>query len=140
MLVWQFGVRLPLKPFFKWTSILLALLAIAIVGGAIKELQEAALVGAHVVSSVPTVVFLGIYPTAETLGAQIITAAVLVVLALLQRRQAKADQPEAGHSEAGHSETRSDTPISESNDKAPEENSSREDTQDAVEAHSGKEE
>ena len=140
VLVWQFGVRLPLKPFFKWTSIVLALLAVAIVGGAIKELQEAALVGAHVVPSVPTVVFLGIYPTAETLGAQLITAAVLVGLALLQRRQAKADQPEAGHSEAGHSETRSDTPISESNDKAPEENSSREDTQDAVEAHSGKEE
>ena len=135
MLVWQFGVRLPLKPFFKWTSILLALLAIAIVGGAIKELQEAALVGAHMVPSVPTVVFLGIYPTAETLGAQLITAAVLVGLALLQRRQAKADQPEAGGSE-----TRSDTPISESNDKAPEGHSSRENTQDAVEAHSGKEE
>lgn len=135
VLVWQFGVRLPLKPFFKWTSILLALLAIAIVGGAIKELQEAALVGAHMVSGVPTVVFLGIYPTAETLGAQIITAAVLGVLALLQLRKAKADQPEAGGSEI-----RSDTPISESNDKAFEENSSREDKKDAVEANSGKEE
>lgn len=135
VLVWQFGVRLPLKPFFKWTSILLALLAVAIVGGAIKELQEAALIGAHVVPSVPTVVFLGIYPTAETLAAQILTAAVLVGLALLQRRRAKADQPEAGHSE-----TRPDTSISESNDKAPEEHSSREDTQDAVEVHSGKEE
>lgn len=134
VLVWQFGVRLPLKPFFKWTSILLALLAIAIVGGAIKELQEAALVGAHVVSSVPTVVFLGIYPTAETLVAQIIVAAVLVGLALLQRHQAKADK-----STTGADQTRSDTSVADNNDKAPEEQSSREHTQDAVEAHSGKE-
>ncbi|WP_231294139.1 FTR1 family iron permease [Mobiluncus curtisii] len=135
VLVWQFGVRLPLKPFFKWTSILLALLAIAIVGGAIKELQEAALVGAHVVPSVPTVVFLGIYPTAETLVAQIIVAAVLVVLSLLQRHQAKADK-----STKGADQTQSDTSVADNNDKAPEEHSSREHTQDAVEAHSGKEE
>ena len=104
------------------------------VDGIVNATRNLTSLGAHVVPSVPTVVFLGIYPTAETLGAQIITAAVLVGLALLQRRRAKADQPEAGDSE-----TRPDTSISESNDKAPEEHSSREDTQDAVEAYSGKE-
>lgn len=133
VLVWQFGVRLPLKPFFKWTSVLLALLAVTIVGGAIKELQEAALVGAHQVPSVPTVVFLGLYPTAETLGAQIITVAVLLVLALLQRRQAKTlvKKPETSVAPASP-----EPPIN--NDEASEENTSRKDTQDAVEYTAGR--
>ena len=126
-------MRLPLKPFFKWTSVLLALLAVTIVGGAIKELQEAALVGAHQVPSVPTVVFLGLYPTAETLGAQIITVVVLLVLALLQRRQAKTlvKKPEAPVAQASP-----EPPIN--NDEASEENTSRKDTQDAVEYTAGR--
>ena len=89
LLVWKFGVRLPMKAFFKWTSILLGLLAVTIAGGAIKEFQDATLISSHRVEGVPEISLLGIYPTVESLGAQLLVILILVVLGWLQYRQSK---------------------------------------------------
>lgn len=89
VLVWRFGVRLPLKPFFKWTAALLALLAVTIAGGAAKEFQDATLLGATPVSGVPEVALLGLYPTVETLVAQLVAVAIIVAFNLLHRRQSR---------------------------------------------------
>ncbi len=87
-LVWVFGVRLPMKQFFKWTSVLLGILAVTIAGGAVKEFQDAAVVPAHEFGTgvIPQISWLGLYPNAETLLAQLVVVIVLVILVILQIR------------------------------------------------------
>ena len=65
-------LRIPLRPFFIFTSVLMYVLAVSFAGGGIAELQEAGVVGQTVIESsiIPTLDYLGIYPTVETLGAQ----------------------------------------------------------------------
>jgi high-affinity iron transporter len=75
----RFGVRLPLKPFFAVTSAFLYYMAFVFAGKGVAELQEGGLVGTTVLSWAPRIPALGIYPTAESLGAQ----GVLLLLALL---------------------------------------------------------
>ena len=72
------SLRIPLKPFFVGTSILMYVMAIAFAGGGIKELQEGDVIGVTPVNNIPSVDLLGIYPTLETLLPQVI----LVLLAL----------------------------------------------------------
>ncbi|MDR3220571.1 MAG: FTR1 family iron permease [Candidatus Accumulibacter sp.] len=72
------SLKLPLKPFFIGTSILMYLMAIAFAGGGIKELQEGDVIGVTPVGFVQSIDLLGVYPTVETLLPQ----AVLVLLAL----------------------------------------------------------
>ena len=66
----RFGVRLPLKPFFGVTSAFLYYMAFVFAGKGIAELQEGGLVGTTIVPWAPRLPALGIYPTAESLGAQ----------------------------------------------------------------------
>ncbi|MGO1944844.1 MAG: FTR1 family iron permease [Ancrocorticia sp.] len=94
-LIWVFGVRLPMKAFFKWTSVLLGLLAVTIAGGAIKEFQDATLVRATLVDGVPEISWLGVYPTVESLAAQGLVIAILVILAVLQYRSANTSRQQA---------------------------------------------
>jgi high-affinity iron transporter len=72
------SMRLPLRPFFIGTSILMYIMSISFAGGGVKELQEADLIPVTPVSFVDTVDILGIYPTMETLVPQ----AVMLVLAV----------------------------------------------------------
>ena len=66
-LVIRFGaVRLPLKPFFICTSMLMYVMAIAFAGGGVKELQEADIIPVTPVDFIHSVEILGIYPTIET--------------------------------------------------------------------------
>ena len=75
----RFGVRLPLKPLFGVTGTLLYYMAFVFAGKGIAELQEAGALSLTPVAWAPRVPVMGIYPTAESLVAQL----VLVLLALL---------------------------------------------------------
>jgi high-affinity iron transporter len=75
----RFGVRLPLKPFFAFTSAFLYYMAFVFAGKGIAELQEGSLIGTTIIPWAPRIPALGIYPTAESLGAQ----GLLVLLALV---------------------------------------------------------
>jgi high-affinity iron transporter len=75
----RFGVRLPLKPFFAVTSAFLYYMAFVFAGKGVAELQEGGLIGTTVLSWAPRIPALGVYPTAESLGAQ----GLLLLLALL---------------------------------------------------------
>lgn len=80
-LLMQKGIlSIPLRPFFIFTSVLMYLLAISFAGGGISELQEAGVIAQTVIESVPvpTIDYLGIYPTVETLGAQ----GIMILLAI----------------------------------------------------------
>lgn len=71
-LAFKYGsVRVPIKPFFIATSILLYYLAFVFAGQGIRELQEAGLIGSTVIKGMPVIDLLGVYPTWETLSLQI---------------------------------------------------------------------
>ncbi len=93
----RFGVRLPLRPFFRWTSVLLAILAITIAGGAAKEFQDAMILEATPVAGVPHIDWLGLYPTVETLAVQGIVTVVVLSLMVWQFRKSSASQAETPH-------------------------------------------
>jgi high-affinity iron transporter len=84
------SVKLPLKPFFMGTSILLFVMCIAFTGSGFKELQEGNVIP---VTMLPfrfiTVDILGIYPTLQTLIPQIILLAITIFVSIFQIRRGK---------------------------------------------------
>ncbi len=77
-LFYRYGVRIPMRPFFAVTSILLYYLAFVFMGKGIRELQEGNIMRITVIPGGPHVDAMGIYPSVETLTAQ----GILVVLLL----------------------------------------------------------
>ncbi len=75
------GKKMPLKPFFLATSILMFVMVIAFVGGGISEFVDAGWITPRVINGIPTISLLGVYPYAESLIAQGI--ALVVVIASL---------------------------------------------------------
>jgi high-affinity iron transporter len=75
------GQRLPLKPFFTVTGVLLLLLAFSFTGSGIRELQEAGLVSVTLLPIVPENLLLmelfGMFPTVETTLAQLLFVVAL---------------------------------------------------------------
>ncbi len=76
-LFYKYGVRIPLRPFFGVTSVLLYYMAFVFMGKGIKELQEGNAIAATFIRF-PTIDWLGIYPTWQTLSAQL---ALLILFA-----------------------------------------------------------
>lgn len=74
------ALRIPLRPFFTVTSILLAVMAITFTGSGIKELQEADVVSLTPLGGFPTIDLLGIYPRVENLAAQALVLIIIVGL------------------------------------------------------------
>jgi high-affinity iron transporter len=83
VLLRQALLRIPLNYFFKITSVLLYLMAVIFVGNGIASWQEAGLVGATFIDHLPTIKALGIFPTIQTLGAQL-TLTAFALISLLQ--------------------------------------------------------
>ncbi|MDR1626821.1 MAG: FTR1 family iron permease [Spirochaetia bacterium] len=81
------SIKLPLKPFFLGTSILLFIMSISFVGAGVKELQEGNLVSVTPLDGIASVELLGIYPTLETLVPQIVLLAITLVMMFIQIRR-----------------------------------------------------
>jgi high-affinity iron transporter len=82
-LFYRFGVRIPLRPFFGVTSVLLYYMAFVFMGKGIRELQEGNLVSITIIPGAPHVDALGLYPTVETTLAQLVLI-VLFVFAIVK--------------------------------------------------------
>ena len=82
-LFYRYGVRIPLRPFFSVTSVLLYYMAFVFVGKGIRELQEGNAIAMSVIPGFPHVEALGIYPTWETVLAQLLLL-VLFFFALVK--------------------------------------------------------
>jgi high-affinity iron transporter len=78
ILIRYFSIKLPIKPFFFGTSILLFVMCISFVGSGIKELQEGRLVSATTINGLSSIDLLGIYPTWETVIPQLVLLAITV--------------------------------------------------------------
>ncbi|HEX6060267.1 MAG TPA: FTR1 family protein [Gemmatimonadaceae bacterium] len=83
VLFYRFGVRIPLRPFFAATSVLLYYMAFVFAGKGIRELQEGNVVPITIIPGFPNIEVLGIFPSVETLLAQFVLLA-LFVFALLK--------------------------------------------------------
>jgi high-affinity iron transporter len=90
ILIRVLSIKLPLKPFFLGTSVLLFIMSIAFTGSGIKELQEGNVIGVTPVAWLGSVDILGIYPTLETLIPQLVLLAVTVVTFVIQIRRNRA--------------------------------------------------
>lgn len=87
LLIYKVGVRLPIRQFFQINAVLLFLLAVIFTGQGIAALQEAGLVSASLLDF-PRIELLGVYPTAQSLGLQLL---VLILGAGLLMYQKKAN-------------------------------------------------
>ena len=87
----RWGVRLPLKPFFGFTSAFLYYMAFVFAGKGVAELQEGKVLPTTYLLGWPRLDGLGIYPTVETVAAQGILALLALVALIwifgLQRRE-----------------------------------------------------
>lgn len=75
------GARLPFKPFFTATAALLFLLAITFTGKGVMELQMAGALPASELAGLPSLSWIGLYPTLEGLGGQAALMAAVLLLA-----------------------------------------------------------
>jgi high-affinity iron transporter len=89
ILIRVLSLRLPLKPFFLGTSVLLFVMSVSFTGAGIKELQEGNIIPVTLLPFSFTVDILGIYPTLQTLIPQIILLVITVVTFSTQIRRNK---------------------------------------------------
>jgi high-affinity iron transporter len=81
--------RLPIGTFFAASSWLIAILAFVLAGKGIKALQEAGWVGLSPVP-VPRIEWIGVFPTWQSLGAQLGVVVIVVLAFVWNRRGAQA--------------------------------------------------
>jgi high-affinity iron transporter len=72
-----YSKRLPIGRFFSLSSILMAALSVVLVGKGVAALQEAGWLDVHPVTWAPRIEILGLYPTMEGVGVQLLTLVVL---------------------------------------------------------------
>jgi high-affinity iron transporter len=80
--------RLPIGKFFTISSVLIALLAIVLVGKGVAALQEAGWVSQALIAA-PRIDWLGVYPSWQSLLAQLAIATVAVAGFIFNARSAR---------------------------------------------------
>ena len=85
LLVYKLGVKLPIRQFFQVNAILLFLLAVVFTGQGIAALQEAGIVSTSLLNF-PRIEVLGVYPTAQSLGLQLLVLVLGAGLLLYQKK------------------------------------------------------
>ncbi len=97
------SVKIPIRPFFIITSLLMAVMVVIFAGGGIHALIEGALVPATYLPGVPTSDWIGLYPYTQTIGAQILAALVVVVLAIVSTRRLHRQERSRSNQDSGGS-------------------------------------
>ena len=75
----RFSRTLPITLFFRYSALLIAVLAVVLIGKGVGALQEAGLVPVTALAGIPRVTLLGLFPTVEAVGAQLLMIAALAV-------------------------------------------------------------
>ena len=86
----RYSAKLPVGRFFRYSSILMAVLAIVLAGKGIGSLQEAGLLGVTPVSFVPRIDWIGLQPSLQVVLAQLLALIALGVGFALNRSRLRA--------------------------------------------------
>src|SRR5487761_1341363 len=77
--------KIPLRAVFSVTSVMLYALAVVFIGQGVASWQESGMLGATFIDHVPQITALGIFPTVQSIGAQLILIVVAILSYLLPR-------------------------------------------------------
>lgn len=91
------AVRLPLRPFFLFTGALLYYMSFVFAGKGVMELIEGKLLEPTLISWIPAVPFVGVFPYVQTLLPQLLIVLAALAAAALMRRQRSVPAREAAH-------------------------------------------
>lgn len=83
----RYSRRLPIGKFFTYSSWLMAVLTVVLAGKGIAALQEAGIVSIAPLRSVPRISLVGLFPTMQTVAAQLLMIAALAIGFALNRRK-----------------------------------------------------
>lgn len=86
----RYSARLPIAQFFRYSSILMAVLAVVLAGKGIAALQEAGLLGITPLSIVPRIDWIGLQPSLQVVIAQLAALIALIVGFAMNRPAATA--------------------------------------------------
>jgi len=84
-LLLKFSIKLPIQKLFQYSSLIIQALSIVLAGQAVHAFQESGWIGVHSFPLNLRVAVLGIYPTWETYGAQVLV--LLITLFILQKQK-----------------------------------------------------
>ena len=85
------SVKIPLRPFFAITSVIMAVLVVIFAGGGVHALVEGDVVPASYVPGWPTYDYLGLYPYKQTVVAQVVMAIVVIALFIVSAVRRRRD-------------------------------------------------
>ncbi|RZN07038.1 iron permease [Bradyrhizobium genosp. SA-3] len=83
----RYSSRLPIGKFFTYSSWLMAALTVVLAGKGIAAVQEAGVVSIAPLRSVPRISLVGLFPTAQTVAAQVLMIVALAIGFALNRRK-----------------------------------------------------
>ena len=75
----RYSAKLPITLFFRYSAILIAILTVVLAGKGVGALQEAGILSITPLAAVPRITMLGLFPTLESVGTQIVTLAVVIM-------------------------------------------------------------
>ena len=81
----RYSAKLPIAQFFRYSSILMAVLAVILAGKGIAAIQEAGLIGVTPLSFVPKIEWIGLQPSLQVVLAQLAALGALIVGFVLNR-------------------------------------------------------
>lgn len=96
--------KIPFGKFFYATSILLYALAVVFIGQGIASFQESGWIGASFIDHIPTIPILGLYPTVQSIAAQlalIVFAAAAMIIPQGSSQPGEVAQEDSGHPPVG---------------------------------------
>ena len=73
----RYSRKLPITQFFRYSAVLIAVLAVVLAGKGIGALQEAGILSITLLEGIPRIDLIGFYPAVEPIAAQVMTAAIL---------------------------------------------------------------
>ena len=82
--------RLPVASFFRYSAWLIAALTIVLAGKGVAALQEAGVIDIAPLTMAPRLVFLGVFPTLQSIGAQVLMLVAILVGFVWNRHRAGA--------------------------------------------------
>ncbi|MEO5972240.1 MAG: FTR1 family protein, partial [Sphingomicrobium sp.] len=84
----RFSRTLPITEFFRYSALLIAVLAVVLAGKGVGALQEAGLIPVTPLAGVPRIPMLGLFPTAQAVAAQLVALAAVLLGFRAARRPA----------------------------------------------------